>query len=277
VGQASCLTGQAGSLSHLARAEAHGTALLPIAVEPKTGYGLHMSRELPSHTGESRTPKFRKLPVLTIALCLAATIGDLAPMSRADVIDLQNGDRYNGKVLSVNTNSLVLQSDVLGTITLPRDKIALISLGTYATNLARRAVAVPGTARPPSLARTNGSAALPSTLREGASQAEMVQQVRSQLLGEAGPEANAKFDQMMAGVLSGKLSVADIRAEAKTTLDRARAMQKELGPEAGASLDGYLAVLDHFLAESGPSSGALTNLAAPTSPKLKPRTLIDDE
>ena len=105
----------------------------------------------------------------------------------------------------------------------------------------------------------------------------MIQQVRSQLLGDAGPEANKKFDQLMTGLLSGKLSVADIRVEAKRTADQARAMQKELGPEAGASIDGYLAILDHFLSESDSSSGALTNLVAPASSNLKFKAPGDDD
>ena len=236
-----------------------------------------MSRELPSPIGESRTPKFRKFSVVTIALCIAATVGDLALLSRADVVDLQNGDRYNGKVVSVTTNSLILQSEVLGTITVPRDKIALISMGIYATNLPRRVAAVPGTARTSSPAKTNGPVALPSSSLESGSQAAMIQQVRSQLLGDAGPEANKKFDQLMTGLLSGKLSVADIRVEAKRTADQARAMQKELGPEAGASIDGYLAILDHFLSESDSSSGALTNLVAPASSNLKFKAPGDDD
>ncbi|HEU0038849.1 MAG TPA: hypothetical protein VFR76_06220, partial [Verrucomicrobiae bacterium] len=47
----------------------------------------------------------------------------------ADQVEMQNGDRYLGKVLSLTTDQLVLQSDVLGKLTLPRDKVALITLG----------------------------------------------------------------------------------------------------------------------------------------------------
>ena len=48
---------------------------------------------------------------------------------RADQVEMQNGDRYAGQVLSLNTNTVVLQSDVLGTLRLPRAKVAVITLG----------------------------------------------------------------------------------------------------------------------------------------------------
>src|SRR6266702_4560980 len=51
---------------------------------------------------------------------------------RADQVETQSGDRYVGKVLSVNADTLVLQSEVLGTVRLPRAKVAQIILGTNA-------------------------------------------------------------------------------------------------------------------------------------------------
>ena len=39
-------------------------------------------------------------------------------LAHADPVIMQNGDRYHGKVVSVSTNALVLQSDVLGTVNL---------------------------------------------------------------------------------------------------------------------------------------------------------------
>src|SRR6266404_8731367 len=55
----------------------------------------------------------------------------------ADQIDMQNGDRYVGRLLSFTNDTLVLQSDVLGTVRLPRTKVASVVLGsTTVTNLA---------------------------------------------------------------------------------------------------------------------------------------------
>src|SRR2546427_12879018 len=47
---------------------------------------------------------------------------------RADQVEMQNGDRYVGTVMSLNTNTLVLHSDVLGDLTLPRAKVGSITL-----------------------------------------------------------------------------------------------------------------------------------------------------
>src|SRR5580698_9290740 len=52
-----------------------------------------------------------------------------AMMSRADEVVMQNGDILNGEVLSMNTNTLVLQDDNLGTVTLTRTKITTIVFG----------------------------------------------------------------------------------------------------------------------------------------------------
>src|SRR5262249_5067212 len=43
---------------------------------------------------------------------------------RADQVHMQNGDNYYGKIVSLDGDTLVLQSDVLGTIQVPRAKIA---------------------------------------------------------------------------------------------------------------------------------------------------------
>src|SRR5437867_4355836 len=51
----------------------------------------------------------------------------------ADQLEMLNGDHYVGKVLSLNTNTIVWQSDVLGTVKLPRNKVLSINLGSGAT------------------------------------------------------------------------------------------------------------------------------------------------
>src|SRR6516225_5615703 len=73
---------------------------------------------------------------------LAAFFLLLAPASRADQIIMQNGDILNGKVLSMTTNTLLLQNDNLGTVTLPRAKVSNITLGTVMVK-APAAVAAP--------------------------------------------------------------------------------------------------------------------------------------
>src|SRR5205814_1217316 len=86
---------------------------------------------------------------------------------QADQVQMQNGDHYVGRVLSVNTNALVLQSDVLGTITLSRDKVASITLGSSPwTNVARAAVAPVPQPKTPTIAITNNPRDLTAAFRQ---------------------------------------------------------------------------------------------------------------
>src|SRR5271170_3219735 len=55
-----------------------------------------------------------------------------APCLRADLLEMQNGDRYSGKVLSMSADTVVLESDVLGIINVPRKKVASLAFGTNA-------------------------------------------------------------------------------------------------------------------------------------------------
>jgi len=185
-------------------------------------------------------------------------------LAHADQVIMQNGDRYHGKVVSVTTNALVLQSDVLGTVNLSRSKVSQIVLGSEAS-----ATALPQT-KPAALAtpKTNADAALATTVRQLKSQPQLIQQVQTQYLNDATPEAKAKFDQMLTDLSTGKMSVDGLRAEAKSTADQLRAMRKELGEDAGEGLDGYLAILDNFVQESAPAAASTTNAVAPVKPAL---------
>ena len=59
---------------------------------------------------------------------------------------------------------------------------------------------------------------------------------------------------MVGGLMSGSLSMGDLRREAKTAADQIRELKHELGPEAGDALDGYLAELNNFLNETAAES-----------------------
>jgi len=183
---------------------------------------------------------------------------------QADQVEMQNGDRYLGKVWSLDTNTLVLRSDVLGTVHLPRGKVALITLGAGAsTNVARTASATNALVHAPSAALTNGMADLSASLGPLAANTNFIQQVQAQLLGAAGPEANNKFNELLGGLMSGKLTVNDIRQEAKSAADQLKQLKRGLGEDAGWAVDGYLAILENFLRETAPASGSGTNVARP--------------
>jgi hypothetical protein len=98
------------------------------------------------------------------------------------------------------------------------------------------------------------------------SNSNIINQVQQQLLSGAGPEAQTKFNELIAGLLSGKLGVNELRTEARSTLDKARSARNELGEE-GSSLDSYLAILEGFLKETEPALSDTNSGASPNPQK----------
>jgi hypothetical protein len=178
---------------------------------------------------------------------------------QADQVEMQNGDRFSGKVLSVSADSVVLQSETLGKITVARKKVASLAFGT---NAIASAVA---SNIPRVLATTNFSSAavlmapaptnmdLSAALNHPGMDTNFIRQIRDQMLG-GNPAAAGKFDEMVGGLMSGSLNMGDLRREAKTAADQIRELKHELGPEAGDALDGYLAELNNFLNETAAES-----------------------
>ena len=83
--------------------------------------------------------------------------------------------------------------------------------------------------------------------------ARLFGQVRQQLL-TGSPEAAGKYDEMVSGLLTGQLNLADVRREAQSSAGQLRALKRELGPEADDTLDAYLKVLDDFVKETANES-----------------------
>jgi uncharacterized protein len=213
----------------------------------------------------------------TVALICAALL-QIAAADRlcADQVEMQNGDHYSGHVLSLNTNTIVLQSDVLGTLRLPRAKVVGITLGSGSpTNSPPLRSLTNGQTRAPSAVPANAASTPSPAVRQLGANPDLIQQVQKQILGGAGPDANAKFNDLLGGLMSGKVSVDDIRAQAKSAADQLRALKREGGEEAGFAVDAYLAILDHFLKETPPTSSA-TNAPA-SSPASKPVPAEKDE
>src|SRR5947207_733494 len=92
----------------------------------------------------------------------------------ADQVEMQNGDHYVGKVTSMTTNSVVLQSEVLGAVTLPRSKIALLTLGSIASTN------TPALPKPQALAAKPTSAAIPAPAAKPVTDKLLIQKVESQ-------------------------------------------------------------------------------------------------
>lgn len=191
---------------------------------------------------------------------------------RADQVEMQNGDRYNGKVLTVSTDTVVLESEVLGKISLPRKKVAHLTLGAKpgATKAVTNVAGILGSTTPPVATLTNQpentSVDLAAAFRNLGANTNFVRQIRQQMLGD-NPAATAKYDELLNGLMSGKLNLKDLRREAKSSADQLRALKRDLGSEDSESLDMYLQVLDGFLNAGDPEPASALPVALPKAPR----------
>jgi hypothetical protein len=195
---------------------------------------------------------------------------------RADQVEMQNGDRYFGKVLSVSADTVVLESEVLGKIDVPRRKVVSLVFGTNAvapkaaTDVAQ--VSVP--TNPPTsgslaaLASTNAD--LSAAFRNLRANTNFIGQIRKQMLA-SNPEAASNYDELVNGLMSGTLNMDDLRRQAKSSADQLRELKRDLGSEAGDSLDAYLEVLDNFLKETDANPASTTPAPQPKTQVLKPQ------
>jgi len=175
-----------------------------------------------------------------------------APLSLADQVVMQNGDVLNGKVLAMTTNTLVLQDDSLGDLSVPRAKVSRISFAT-----------------PPSISLTNGVemnlqpapatnsvSDLQAMFRDIHEHSNLVQEVEAQVLGSsASPQAVGKFNELLDGLSAGKIDMNGLRAEAQSAADQLQEYKKEMGSDAGEEVDGYLYILNNFLKETSTTNG----------------------
>lgn len=202
-----------------------------------------------------------KKPIAHIVLLSVFTVLGVS-LSTADQVTLGNGDILNGKVITVTTNSLVIQDDTLGTLTLARAKISNVTFGAAT-------VAVPSPATPaiPNIVQkspeadfeANSNSDLAAIAREIREHSNLVQHVEAQILGSsASPEAASKFNELLDELSSGQLDMNGLRAQAQSAADQLRDYKKEMGSDAGEEVNAYLAILNGFLRETAP-----TNSAAP--------------
>jgi len=222
---------------------------------------------------EAFTRCSRAVIVLAKASCVALATSIVLSSASADEVVMQNGDHYYGKVMSVTTNSLLLQSEMLGNVNLPRAKVRLVTFGVNApTNSARSALLTTTSSRLPVPVNTNKTSDLAAALRSLKTETNLVRQIQADYLSAATPEANQKFNQTLNGLASGKLTINDLRAEARAAADQLRAFKRELGEDAGDELDGYLDVLDRFLRETESSVPATKK---PVGKSVKPDSALE--
>jgi len=161
---------------------------------------------------------------------------------RSDVVECQNGDRYNGKVLTVDESTVKLTNEITGVLNIPRVKVASITFGTAKLQKAAAAVA-------PSKTNILSGVQLPQF------NANAIEQVQNQFLADASPEATQMFQEMVRGLVSGKLDLGDVRNKAQSTLNELKDLQKDLGDDdATALLNNYASLLQGFINQAPASA-----------------------
>lgn len=181
--------------------------------------------------------------------------------SRADQIVMQNGDTLYGKVLSMTSNTLVLQDENLGTVTLPRAKVSALVFGVTAKAAPPAAsqpniagINLPATPQRPAAVQGNSDSDIAAMLRGIRSNTNLINQVEEQVLGQASPDAANKFNELLDELSSGQIDMNGLRAQAQSAADELQEYKKDLGPEFGAEADSYLAILNSFLRETATNS-----------------------
>ena len=171
----------------------------------------------------------------------------------ADQLEMQNGDRLTGTVLTVSAGAVVFESEMLGKINVPRKNILAVTFGA-STAPAKTTSSVRQTAVPANLpilvpwsplSGTNAVSA--ASIHSPDMDTNVIRQVREQMLA-GNPAAAAKFDELADGLMSGKLDLDDLRREARAAADQLREFKRQ-DPEIGDALDAYLQVLNGFLNE----------------------------
>jgi len=189
---------------------------------------------------------------------------------RADEVNMENGDRYFGTVLSVSAETVVLKSEILGVLNVPRKKVASLAFGNDAT-APKTATAAAPTSGSTNLPAGTPPAILPDTkmdlsaaLRDLGTNTNFIGQIREQFLAD-NPGAASNYDALVGSLINGTLNLEDLRREARSSVAQLRELKRDLGPEAASSIDAYLEVLDNFLKETDtqPASAA---------PALQPKT-----
>lgn len=218
------------------------------------------------------------------------TVGVLVPLQlRADVVELANGDTISGKVVSLDEKTIKVQNDILGEVSLPRDKVAAVHLGDRPKSIPAALPRVEGKPdnRPKDWWRKYGETpeeivknlapkdVTPQRVEELERDAprygtpeEAVEQLRQEgtppglteqlqllLPGFATPDVQAYFNQTVDGLSTGSITLDDLRKDAINARDQLKELQDDLGPS-GQALDGYRAILENFIRKTQPKGSA---------------------
>jgi hypothetical protein len=225
------------------------------------------------------------LLVATVLLCSQN-------LTRADSIELINGDLLHGKVVSLDDLELRLVSDIHGAVIIARDKVAAIGFGDRKLVRPAAASAIDTGPDTQGVVRRNLTVGdqerveatvpltpLPATdvvrqLRAQGLTAENIAELQKALPMLKEPAARKYFDEKVKGLTEGTINVETIRKEAIRAREEYRKTAKGLGPDGEKALNqalgGYLDILDRFIRDSDPKVMKKDPPAAPSEAEKKP-------
>jgi hypothetical protein len=195
----------------------------------------------------------------------------------ADTVELTNGDLLSGKVAGMTADQVLLTSDVLGEVKLPRAKVAAIHFGDRKPAPTAQSGASSAGASPSRVSAAKVLPAEPSVddvlnqLKAGAGGGDLTKMLTKEFPLLQNPEVKAYFDKTVGGLMSGELNVGDIRKQALDVRQQVKDLEKDLGPEGMAALKPYLSVLDKFIKDTEPPAGEQAAPAKQKAPADAPR------
>ena len=205
----------------------------------------------------------------------------------ADRLQLSNGDEIQGKLIEMTKGVIKFEHEVLGVFAVPRDRVHAVELGPKRGG--NRITAdgrevgpetpeqvidrlVNPDMNPEAVKKLEKGAprlatpqdAVDQLRREGVD-AKTMTQLHSLLPGFGSPEVQDAFRGRVEGLMTGSLSINDLRNEAIEVRGQLQELMDDLGPN-GAALGGYYGILDGFIKKTDPAKPL-------TPPIIKPRAI----
>lgn len=210
---------------------------------------------------------------------------------RADRLQLSNGDEIEGELLEVSESIIRFRHPVLGTFTVPRQQVHAIELGKERGG---NRIMADGSEAPPetpeevidrlvnpqvtpdavkklekgAMKHATPEGAVEQLRREGVD-SKMMGQLHGMLPGFGSPEVQKIFEDRVTGLMSGSLTINDIRNEAIDVRDQLKELMDDLG-SGGEALRGYYGILDGFIKKTDPNAPLTIPGIAPLTPKPIP-------
>lgn len=229
--------------------------------------------------------------VKTLVFCTFLALLIVPAVARGDRLQLSNGDEIEGELLELSGDEVKFRHPVLGTFLIPRHHVHAVELGKQRGG---ERIMADGSKAPPETPEevvdrlTNpdmGPAAVQELekdakrhatpegaieqLRKEGVDAKMMSQLHGMLPGFGSPVVQKHFEDRVTGLMSGSLTIKDIRNEAIDVRDQLKELMDDLGP-GGQALQGYYGILDGFIEKTDPDATPTVPGIAPLAPQPIP-------